>query len=122
MTTVTLNETPTHQVIAKAVAEATVTDSRGRVIKLKKPGILAQFRIVEVTGDSASNRVYMNMVLPLIYVTELAGEPVTQPANKLQLEALIQRLDEYGVDAVMTGVREHFGQQDPEKDKAEVKK
>ena len=122
MTTVTLNETPTQQVISKAAHEAKVTDSHGRVIKLKKPGILAQFRIVEVAGDSASNRVYMNMVLPLIYVTELAGEPVTQPANKLQLEALIQRLDEHGVDAVMSGVREHFGEQDPENDKAEIKK
>ena len=122
MTTVTINETPAQQVIAKATAEVSVKDVHARVIKLKKPGILAQFRIVEVAGDSASNRVYMNMVLPLIYVTELGGEPVTQPANKLQLEALIQRLDEYGVDAVMTGVREHFGQQEPEKDKAEIKK
>ena len=38
----TLGETPTAQLIAKAAAEVSVTDASGRVISIRKPGILAQ--------------------------------------------------------------------------------
>ncbi len=87
----------------------TVTDTRGRVITLKKPGALAQYRIVEVAGDSAANGTYMAMVLPLIFVTAIDAEAVYQPTSKMQLEALIQRLDEDGIAAVMKGVSADFG-------------
>lgn len=113
--------TPSEQVVAKA-AEITVTDSAGRVIKLKKPGVLAQFRLVEVMGETAKNQVYMGMVLPLIYVTAIDGDAVFQPTSKLQVEALIQRLDEHGIDAVMEGVNANFGAIDPEADKDALKK
>ena len=123
MATVTINDGPAQQVIADAVKQCSVTDSRGRVITLQRPGILAQFRIVEVAGkDSAENRIYMNMILPLIYVTSLAGEPITLPKNKLQLEALVQLLDEDGIEAVHKGVQENWGEPDPDEEKAEVKK
>jgi hypothetical protein len=122
MDDVKLTLRPSQDVVQKAIAEFTVTDSAGRVIKLKKPGVLAQFRLVEVLGESAKNQVYMGMVLPLIYVTAVDDLPVFQPASKLQVEALIQQLDEHGVEAVMQGVQEHFGTTDPEADKAALKK
>lgn len=113
---------PSEEAVQKAVAEFIVTDSAGRAIKLKKPGVLAQFRLVEVLGESAKNQVYMGMVLPLIYVTAIDELPVFQPTSKLEVEALIQQLDEHGVDAVMQGVQAHFGAVDPEADKAALKK
>jgi hypothetical protein len=88
---------------------AKVTDTRGRVITLKKPGALAQYRIVETAGTSAENGTYMSMVLPLIFVTAIDSDPIPQPSTKLQLEALIQQLDEDGIAAVMKGVRDEFG-------------
>jgi len=105
MTTVALIES------AKPVAppEVRVKDSRGRMITLKKPSVLSQYRIVEVVGDSAANEPYMAMILPLIFVTALDDDLIPLPHSKLQLEALIQRLDEDGIAAVMQGVREHFG-------------
>lgn len=117
---VTLN--PSDQVIQKAVAEVEVIDKRARIIKLKKPGVLAQYRLIEVLGDSAKNEVYMGMVLPLIFVCSIDGDPVYSPAKKSEVEALIQRLDEDGIAAVMEGVQEHFGKSDPEKDAADLKK
>lgn len=121
MASVTLNPTPSQEVLAPKL-EIDVTDSRGRIIKLKKPGVLAQYRLIEILGDSAKNEVYMGMVLPLIYVTSIDGDAVHQPASKPQVEALIQQLDEDGIAAVMVGVQENFGQQDPEADKAALKK
>lgn len=115
-------ETPTEQIIKQASAEVSVTDANGRVIVLKKPGVLAQYRLIELLGDSAKNEVYMAMVLPLIYVAELDGHPVPLPAKKSEVEALISRLDEDGINAVMLGVQEHFGRSDPDADKESLKK
>jgi hypothetical protein len=113
---------PSEQVIERANAEVTVTDARGRVIKLKKPGVLAQFRLIEALGDAAKNEVYTGMVLPLIFVTAIDDDPVYQPSSKREVEALIQQLDEDGIAAVLAGVQEHFGKADPEADKAALKK
>lgn len=109
----TVNTTPSEQIVKAASADVLVTDKRGRSFKLKKPGVLAQFRLVEALGDVAKNEVYMGMVLPLIFIVAIDDDPVVQPTSKLQVEALIQRLDEDGIEAVMNGVQEHFGQVDP---------
>ncbi|MBB5189602.1 hypothetical protein HNQ50_000312 [Silvimonas terrae] len=89
---------------AMAPEMLTVTDSAGRQIVLKKPGVLAQYRAVEAMGASAENRVYMQMVLPIFYVQMIDGLPVATPSTKPQIEALIQRLDEHGLAAVIDGM------------------
>ena len=114
--------TPTEQLVKASTAEFTLSDSKGRSIVLKKPGVLAQYRLIEILGDSAKNEVYMGMVLPLIYVSAIDGAQVMQPSTKREIEALISRLDEEGIAAVMNGVQEHFGSSDPEKDKEQLKK
>lgn len=126
MTTVTLTkdgETPSQQVIRSATAEHSVKDARGRTITLKKPGILTQYRLVEMMGESAANETYMNMVLPVLFVSAIDGEAVMTPNSKREVEALIQRLDEDGIAAVVNGVQDHFGAQvSAEVGKAAVKK
>lgn len=117
---VTLN--PSEEVIKAANAATTCTDARSRVIRLKKPGILAQYRLIEALGDTAKNEVYMSMVLPLIFVTAIDEDTVHLPTSKPQLEALIQRLDEEGIAAVMKAVQEHYGKADPEADREALKK
>lgn len=113
--------TPSAELVAKAQAEQQVTDSTGRVISLRKPGILAQYRLVDAMGASASNQAYMAMVLPLLFVSAINDDRVPTPCTKREVEALIQRLDEAGIGAVMEGVQQHFGGQDPEADKAALK-
>jgi hypothetical protein len=114
-------DTPSAQLVRAAQQEATVTDARGRAITLRKPGVLAQYRLVEAIGDSAANQVYMGMVLPLIFVTAIDGLPVSMPSNKAQIEALISRLDEDGIAAVSQGVLDHFNA-DPAAEKDVAKK
>jgi hypothetical protein len=117
-----VKETPSEQLIKQASAEVIVTDSNGRTITLKKPGVLAQYRLIEILADSAKNEVYMGMVLPLIYVSAIGDAPVMQPSSKREVEALISRLDEEGINAVMQGVQDNFGRTDPEADKEALKK
>jgi hypothetical protein len=113
---------PTEQLVAAAAKEVEVKDAKGRVIKLRKPGILGQFRLVEMIGQSAQNATYLNMVTPLLFIVEIDGQPEGQPAKKSELEGLIQRLGEDGVEAVMKGVMENFGPRDVEEDRAALKK
>src|ERR1700733_1836894 len=100
----TVHETPTAQVIAKAAAEVTVKDLRGRILTLKKPGVLAQYRLIEALGDVAKNETYVSMCIPLLYVAAIDGEPPTPLSSKLRVEAMIQHLGDEGIEAAMKGV------------------
>lgn len=108
MTQVTVIEKPSEQIIAKANAEYKVTDEQGRVLTLKRPGILAQYRLVEAIGESAKNTVYMNMVMPLLYVAAIDDMPVRALIKKSEIEALLQRLNDEGVKAVARGIEDYF--------------
>lgn len=114
--------TPSETIIQNAQAETTVTDSRGRAIRLKKPGVLAQYRLIEALGESAKNEVYMGMVLPLIFVSAIDEMVIYMPTSKAQVEALIQQLDEEGIAAVMQGVQEHYGKADEQAERQAIKK
>jgi riboflavin biosynthesis pyrimidine reductase len=125
MTTLKMNEaaiTPSQQAVAKAAKTVVVTDAGGRKITLKKPSVLAQYDLIEVLEETAKNETYVAMVLPLLYVTDTDGDAVIAPRTKLQIRALIQRLGEDGVNAVMIGVGANFGGADVEGDKAAIKK
>ena len=91
-----------------------VQDATGRTLRLNRPNALAQYRLVDALGASAENRVYLGMTIPLIYLTAIDGEQVAQPTSKLQIEALIQRLDEDGLMALNDGIAANFS-----RDKAE---
>jgi len=113
MTKVTLTDPADNPAAAIAdVQRVTVNDALGRAIMLRKPGVLAQFRLVEALGQSAQNQVYMGMVLPLLFVGSIDGGAVVPPTTKGEVEALISRLDEAGIQAVMLGVQEHFAESD----------
>lgn len=120
---VTINETPSEQLVKDALKEVVVPDRRGRKIKLAKPSTLAQFRLVKVLGgEAAANQVYMGMILPLIFVTAIDDDPVYFPNNEREVDALIQRLDEDGIAAVAIGVQENWGEANTEADKTALKK
>lgn len=93
---------PSAQLVKSALQEETVTDEKGRKILLRKPGPLAQYRLVLAVGaEAAANQTYMQMINPLIYVASIDGDPVHPPATLREVEALIQRLDDDGLGAVM---------------------
>lgn len=82
----------------------------GRVVELRKPGVLAQFRLVKILdAETAKNEVYMQMVFPILYVSKIDGDFIAFPQSERELEATITRLDEAGVGAVMLGVHAHWG-------------
>jgi len=107
MTKVTI--TPSQEIVAKAATEVDVTDERGRTLTLKKPGLLAQFRITEAMGpEAAENNAYRAMCMPLLWVVAIDGDRINPPSTKAEIEALIQRVEGDGFVAIQEGIGKHF--------------
>lgn len=105
MTTVQVIK-PSDEIIAEANKVDFVVAGTMR-IGIKKPGVLSQYRLVEMIGAEASrNEVYMAMVSPILWVTDIDGEPQPAPSSKRELEALIQRLGEEGILAITNQLSE----------------
>lgn len=121
MTKLTVNaDAPSVEVVKAATAEASVKDARGRNITLRKPGALAQFRLMEAVGGT--NAGYIHMCMPLIYVAAIDGDTISPIRTKGEVEALVQRLEEDGLVAVSEGVEANFAAPDPSKDIEALKK
>ena len=86
---------------AVEIAKDVLTLSTGRTIKLATPPILAQYDLVAALGDLAENSTYLRMVTPLLHVAEIDGETVDAPSKLSQVRALIQRLGEEGISAIV---------------------
>ena len=94
-------ETPSRAIIKAANQPATLADARGRSIGVKRLNPLDRLKLFEVIGaENSRNEQYAGYAALAFLVTSIDGEPVARPANKIQLEALVQRLDDEGMDAV----------------------
>lgn len=114
--------TPSEAVVRAANEEFSITDSLGRTIVLKKPGVLAQFDLIEALGDLAKNDVYRVMCIPAIYVVSIDGSVAPPPSNRMQMRALISRLGEEGFSAINQAIKERFPQDGEDEDDEAVKK
>jgi hypothetical protein len=114
-------DTPSKELVKKAAEAVTIDTANGLTVTLKKPGVLSQFRLVKILGEAAKNQVYVGMVIPITFVTSINGVAVNYPNTEREIEAIITRLDEEGVTAVMQAVAENFGGESPDEQKAEVK-
>ncbi|HKT53323.1 MAG TPA: hypothetical protein VJP88_02650 [Caulobacteraceae bacterium] len=118
----TLRETPSAQIVREAKKETVVTDARGRRIRLARPSVLAEYKLTLVVGaEAAANRTYMQMLYPLLYVTAIDDDPVFFPAKAIEIDALIQRLEDDGVDAVLKGVAGQLAEDEPEGEREAIK-
>src|ERR1700712_442980 len=102
MAKVTLHtETPSETIVKAAGQPQTRTDAAGRIIGIKKMQALDRLKMFEVVGaENARNEPYLGYAALAFHVSSIDGEPVNRPTNKIQLEALIQRLGDDGMNAV----------------------
>lgn len=102
-------DTPSESIIREASRAFAVEDARGRKIGIKKLTALDRMKLFEACGpENSKNEAYLGYASLVFHVASIDGEAVARPSNKLQLEALTQRLDDDGIDAVARGVQEHF--------------
>jgi hypothetical protein len=89
---------------------AEVTDARGRKIKIRKLMPLDRLRLFEALGAVLSeNAMYFSYTMSVACIEEIDGNLYGIPTSKIQIEAMISRLDDHGLEAVARGYRENFG-------------
>ena len=118
------SDSATKQLTASASAEFIVETSDKRILTIRKPATLAIFNFVKMMGgEVAGNQTYMNMVMPLIYLKAIDSSEVRLPMSPREVDALIQRLDESGLNALNKCILENFGESmDTEVAAAAIKK
>lgn len=84
----------------------TVTDARGRVITIKLLNPLEQYRLARAMGAAADSDRAMALASYAACVRVLDGEPQPFPNTDREVQAMLQRLDTAGIDAVQRAIAE----------------
>ena len=70
------------------------TDGRGREIAFRRLTLSRRLHVLGLLGTAADNEVIQYYAMMACSVVELAGDPVALPASRLQLDALLDRIDD----------------------------
>ena len=111
-------ETPSQTVVRAANEIVPITDALGRTIGIKRLGPVQRLHMLKLIGGQ--NEHYMGMASLAFLVESIDGTPIAKPVNELQLDGLIGRLGDEGIETVAAGVVEHFGT-DEAKTRDEIK-
>jgi hypothetical protein len=108
--------------IAAATQPVDISLADGTVVRLRKPDVLAQFRLIKALGpETAANQTLVMVYMPYLFVAAIDGEPVAFPTSERQMEAIIMRLGYDGVDAVALAVAKHWGRVNLTEEREETK-
>jgi hypothetical protein len=78
-----------------------VTDALGRMIGLRKIGPLEKMRLFKAVGPQNSrNEQYLGLAMLAYMCCELDGETINPPVTEVQVEALVARLGDEGLNAI----------------------
>ena len=85
-----------------------VKDKAGRVLELRRVGVLEQLRLFKALGPELSeNRAYMGLARVAAAVAMVDCVPLPFPAHEAGIEAALERLGEDGVEAVGQALLAH---------------
>jgi hypothetical protein len=91
-------------------ATVIVNDARGRQLEVRKLKPLDRLRLVEMIGaDNALNQPYLGYATLAASVVAIDGKPVRHLSSKLALEAVVQQLDDDGLNAVGEAFKKLYG-------------
>jgi hypothetical protein len=93
---------PASKVTVLDERNATVRDSAGRLLKVRRLSALDRVRLFRAMGSvDAENRMLGSYAATAAAVVEIDGMPTPFPQSSIALDALIGRLDEHGLEAAV---------------------
>jgi hypothetical protein len=99
--------TPSASIIASAGLTQTVTDSDARRLTIRRLSALDRLRLFKAGGPLlAQNQPWLGMALIASSVVAIDDVPVPPPINEVQIEAMIGRLGDAGVAAIVQALQE----------------
>lgn len=105
-------ESPAESIIKSAKKTAEVIDARERVITVKRLSALERMRLFASAGPELSqNQQWIGLAALAASVVSIDGDPVPKPGTRREIEFLVERLDDDGLEAVAQCYVESFGVQ-----------
>jgi hypothetical protein len=93
--------TPSATIVAKATEARSTVDSLGRRLTLRSLTALDKLRIFKAAGpELALNQPWLAMAILASSVTAIDDIPMPQPSTETQIEALVGRLGDSGIEAI----------------------
>jgi hypothetical protein len=93
--------TPSESIVSAAHASWEVTDAVGRRLTIRRPTTLDRLRLFKAVGPVlGDNERYLGVAMLAFAVQAIDGVPVPQPVNEMQIEALVHRIGDEGVQAI----------------------
>jgi hypothetical protein len=93
--------TPTASILADAAQERSVVDTLGRRLTLRKITALDKLRLLKAAGpELAMNQPWLSIAVLAASVAAIDDVPVPRPSTEAQIEAVVGRLGDEGIDAV----------------------
>ncbi len=93
--------TPSELLIHSGSAEQQIVDQSGRELIVRRLTALDTLRLVKLAGPILSqNDAWLSIAALAYSVSAIEGTPVVAPVNEAQIEAIVVRLGEVGLDAV----------------------
>lgn len=103
-------ETPSQKPSRAGSGLRQVKDSLGRSIGIRKIGPLERMRLFKAIGpQNSKNEQYLGIAMLAYSCAEIDGEPVSAPLSEVQMEALVTRLGDEGIDAAGRAQIEDLG-------------
>jgi len=92
---------PSASIVASATVAPTVTDSEGRHISVRRLTALDKLRLFKAAGPVlAHNQHWLGMAALAYSVVAIDDIPIPSPVNEQQIEAVVGRLGDSGINAV----------------------
>lgn len=94
-------QTPTRHHFATIATPQDVEDTEGHVFTLRRLNALDKLRLFKAAGPTLSqNHLWLGMATLACSVIAIDGVPVPSPASEAQVESLVARLGDAGINAV----------------------
>lgn len=92
---------PSARIVSEGSSAKTVVDKLGRTLTVRKMDALGKLRLFKACGGvNANNNPYLGMAMLASVVTQIDDLPILTPTSEAQIEALIGRLGDEGIEAV----------------------
>jgi hypothetical protein len=98
--------TPSEYITVAAHTAWDVTDVNGQRLTIRCPTTLDRLRLFKAIGPVVGdNQRYLGLAALAFAVQAIDGVPVPQPVNEAQIEAMVQRIGDAGIQAIADGLR-----------------
>lgn len=93
--------TPSSTIVLGATTGSVVSDTNGRRITVRRLTALDKLRLFKAAGPVLSqNQLWLGMAVLAYSITAIDDVPIPVPTNEVQIESIVSRLGDAGINAV----------------------